>query len=199
MKWKSRGRYTSPNIYILAFISLSTSPVCSAELRYDYISGIYSITDVDGLSDDLTFLTGQIKKEISDNVYLTAEYGAGSLDTRTTLGDIKFQGRAIGAGYHAPFTEALDGILEAVLLRNKAKIAGFEDTANGYGVGAGIRAQVAPSLEGTVMVRRVDIEDVTDTNVTAQIGVNVAPNFQLIAGTDFESEQTMFFGIRLFY
>lgn len=89
--------------------------------------------------------------------------------------------------------------MEAVFLRSKAELAGMEATANGYGVGAGIRAQLAPSLEGTVMVRRVDVEDVTNTIITAQIGVNLASDFQLIAGADFESEQTVFFGIRLFY
>lgn len=190
-------------LIVVALSGMLIPALASAELNYNAVDVGYSKTSYSNGDPDLTGFDVGISKSISSNVFLEASYGSGSQATNTTLGDITVSAISVGAGYHTPLKDNVDAIVTGDVLQGSVKLAGFSESVNGYAVGAGVRAMLTPEFEGILGVVYTSVSSgtvtSTDTSLNAKVGFNITPEFQLTAGMDFESDQTISFGVRFFY
>lgn len=188
-------------ILIAAILSGTLIPALAlAELNYNAVDAGYSTTSY---SSVLTELDIGISKSISGNTYLGASYGTGSQPTNTALGDKKLSSISLSAGYHTPLIDNVDAIVKGRIVLGSIKLAGSSASANGYDIGAGVRAQFGHALEGTLAVVHANASNGTFTSnhtfLNAQFGFNFIPEFQMTAGMDFKPDVTTSLGLRFFY
>jgi Outer membrane protein beta-barrel domain len=188
---------------ILVAVVLSSMLIpafASAELNYNSVDAGYSTTNY---SPSLTELNIGISKSISGNVYLGASYRAGSQPTYTSLGDRKVSSISVGAGYRTPLKDNVDAFVKGNILLGSVKLAGNSVSANGYDIGAGVRAQLIRKIEGTLAVVHTNTSSGalanTKTFFNAQLGFDFTQTIQLTAGLDFKSDPTTSLGVRFFY
>jgi hypothetical protein len=189
-------------LILVALSGMLIPAVASAALDYNAVDASYSTTGYQN-NETLTKLNIGFSKDISSNVYLQAYYGHG-YQTSDTSFDIRIDSISGGAGYHTPLKENVDGIAEGHITLGSAKWAGNTASANGYDIGAGIRAELGHKIEGTVMAIHASISDgtltKTDTFLNARLGFNFLTGFQMTLGIDLlKADPTTSLGVRFFY
>jgi hypothetical protein len=190
-------------ILILMVLSGMLIPaLASAALDYNAVDASYATTGYQN-NETLTTLNLGFSRSISNDFYLAASYGHGYQTTNTSY-DIKTNSISAGAGYHTPLKDYADGIAEGHITLGSAKWAGNTASANGYDIGAGIRAELGHEIEGTVMAMHDSISDGTltrtDTFLNVRLGFNFLTRFQMILGIDlFKADSTSSLGVRFFY
>lgn len=64
-----------------------------------------------------------------------------------------------GAGYRHAMSDSLDFVATASYVHAEIDVAGFGFDDDGLGLGAGLRAQIAPAFQVEAMLRYVDLDD----------------------------------------
>ena len=194
-------------ILIVAGLSGMLIPaLASAELDYNTVNAGFTTktTKTNNIAQSYTELSLGISKSIFKNIYLGASFESGRQPGTPTSGDKKVHSISLGAGFHTPLNDNVDVIAASHIVQGSDKIAGSSANANGYDIGAGIRAQTPYGLEESIVAVYDSISNDTysskDTYVNAQFGFDFTPEIQMYAGIDlFRDNQTINFGMRFFF
>jgi hypothetical protein len=177
----------------------------SAELNYNTVNvGFTTKTATNKTTSvDYTELSLGFSKSVSKNVYLGASYERGS-EPATTTSDGKVHSISLGAGFHTPLYDNADVIAAGHIVQGTDQIATSSANANGYDIGAGVRAQFKGGLEGSIAAVYASTSNDTysskDTFVNVKLGFDFTPEIQLYAGIDlWRDTQIIDFGLRYFY
>lgn len=193
-------------ILIVAGLSGMLIPaLASAELDYNAVTAGFTSTMNGNNAANFTELSLGFTKSTSKNVYLGASYEAGRQpSTAIGVADKKVHSISLGAGFHTPLNDDVDAIVAGHIVQGSTITAGNNASANGYDIGAGVRAQFPNGLEGSITAVLASTSNgtysTTDTYVNTQFGFDFTPEIQLYAGIDlFRDNQTMDFGMRFFF
>ena len=192
------------NIFIVAVLSGICIPtLASAELDYNAVDASQSTTSYRNGELDLKELDVGISISISNDMYLQASYGTARQNTLWIYGDRVISSVSLGAGYHRSLMDNTDAFAEGHVILGSAKWAGTSESANGYDMGAGIRAMLLPGPEGTLALVHARTSNGavsnTDTFTKAQFGYHFTPQWQMTIGMDMKPDETMRIGLRYFY
>lgn len=173
------------NIFIaIATAGMLIPKIASAELNYNSVGVDYSKTSQSGVAD-LSGIGIGISKSIYSNVFLTGSIFNRRQSSGTTLGDLSVYEFAEGAGYHTPIQYNVDFIVSGALQQSRFKFAGASSNENGYGLGVGIRAELAPKFEGQVSGEYFSMSSNSFTStgkgIDVILGFMVTPEFKLLA------------------
>lgn len=190
-------------ILIVAALSGMLMPAtASAELDYNTVDVGYSTTSYSDSTLTRTELNFGYANSISENAYLQAAYRMGTLSTYGGS-DRNLRSISVGAGYHTPLKDDVDALAQGNLVLGTSRSSGDSASANGYDIGAGVRALFRSGLEGTLMVVHAStsngIHMNTDTFLGARFGYNFTAAIQMYAGIDLRTELTSTMGLRFFY
>jgi hypothetical protein len=201
-----QGRLMKKILILAALSGMLIPAFASAELNYNAVDVGYSTTIYNNRNPNLFQFDLGISKSVSRNVYLAGSYEAASQPTNSITGDKKIKSILLGAGYHTPLKDTLklkvDGIVKGNIVKNRIKLAGSTQSASGYDIAAGVRAQFAHGLESGVDVIHVSKMYGTNpkTYLNVQLGFNFTPRLQLAVKVDiFDPDQTVYVGMRFFY
>ncbi len=198
--WIIQGILMKRILVVVALSAAFIPQLARAELNYSSVSAGYYIASY---SPNLTVLNIAVSKSIPGNFYLAASYASGSQVTNNYQSENHASAITMGAGYHTPLHENVDGVLKGHIILGSVNTGGNSTSANGFDIGAGIRAQLSDRFEGTLAVVHSDITGglyaSTDTFVNAQLGFNVTPNLQMAASVDFRPTLVSGLSLRYFY
>lgn len=191
-------------ILIVAALSGMLIPaLASAELNYNAVDAGYATTSYGNGDPSLTELAIGYSESISEQAYLKAAFGIGSQSTYASSGARKVTSLAVGAGYHTPLKDNVDAIVQGNLVLGSSRLGGNRTSANGYDIGAGVRALFRSGLEGTLMVVHARTSNgilaSSDTFLGARFGYNFTEGIQMYAGFDLKADMTTRVGLRFFY
>ena len=171
-------------LLLIATAGMLIPTIASAELNYNSVGIDYSKTNQSGVAD-LSGIDINISKSVYSNVFLTGSIFNGRQSSGTTLGDLSVYEFAEGVGYHAPIQYNIDFIVSGTLQQSRSKLAGTSASENGYALGVGIRAELAPKFEGQVSGDYFSMSNNSFTSTGKRIdvilGFMVAPEFKLLA------------------
>jgi len=194
-------------ILIVAGLSGMLIPaLASAELNYNSVSAGFTTktTKTNNIEQNYSELSLGISKSVFKNIYLGASFESGTQPGTPTTGGKMVHSISLGAGFHTPLNDNVDVIVASHIVQGSDKIAGSSANANGYDIGAGIRAQTTYGLEGSIVAVYDSISNDTysskDTFINAQFGFDFTPKIQMYGGIDlFRDNQTIDLGLRFFY
>jgi opacity protein-like surface antigen len=178
--------------------------VASAELDYNIVdAGITSKINRGTQGNFSEFILGA-SKSVFQNLFLVASYQTGTLPTTTSSNNTRVHSTYLGAGFHTAIKDYGDAVVAGRFFQGTDLIPGSSESANGYDISAGVRSQFSHGLEGSVMAVYSSISKDSysnnDTYAYAQFGFDFTESIQLYGGIDFwRSDQTMNFGLRVFY
>lgn len=188
----------------VGLVVLLMPALAAAELDYNVVDvGFASKLSRDTAGIFTEFSLGA-SKSISDHLYLGASYQTGIERINSVIGNQRVHSTYLSAGFHTPFKQNNDIVVAGRLYKGTDGIAGSSASANGSDIGVGVRAQFPHDLEGSVMGVYSRISNAAysdkDTYVNVQFGFGFTAEIQLYGGIDlFRNDQTMNFGIRVFY
>jgi hypothetical protein len=194
-------------ILIVAGLSGMLMPaLASAELNYN-IADVGFTSKISRATANFTELRVGVSKSVSKNLYLDASFQAGTQRTSVNANNNRLHTTSVGAGFHTPLPQLNDNadvIAAGHIFQGTDQVPGSAANAHGYDMGAGVRAQFPYGLEGDIVAIYYSTSNATysskDTYVNAQLGFDFTPNIQWYAGIDlWRSDQTLNFGIRVFY
>lgn len=188
---------------ILVVVALSAAfipQLARAELRYSSVEAGYYVASY---SPNLTELNIAVSKSIPGNFYLTAAYASGSQVANNYQSENHASAITMGAGYHIPLHENVDGILKGGIILGSVTAGGGSTSENGFDIAAGIRAQMSTSFEGILAAvyssTSGGLYASTDTFVNAQLAFNFTPQLQMAASVDFRPTLVSGLSLRYFY
>jgi hypothetical protein len=176
--------------------------LASAELDYNIVEvGNTSKTNRGSKANFSEFILG-ISNSVTKNIFLGASFQFGIEPPAS--GNAKVNSTTLLAGFHTPFHETNDFVVVGHVSKGTDKIPGSSESANSYDVGAGVRSEFPHGLEGSILAYYSNTSNATysskDTYANAQFGFDFTPSIQMYGGIDlWRSDQTMFFGLRIFY
>lgn len=196
----------------IAVAGMLIPAIASAELNYNAVQVGYAKTSESGVEDLHEYSIG-VSFSVNNDVFIDGQFSTGRQASGTAFGDITGTAWAIGAGYHAPINNNVDIIISGGISRATVEIANNSQSGNGYNFGVGIRGEITPRLEGSLsggyLSMNSNSSTTTGTGISAGLGFNVTPQFQLIAdigsnsfrpqnGSSY-STSTLGIGARLFF
>ena len=177
-----------PKIGLVALAVSVSAPVLADDgMSYNFIEGSYIDTEIDDGLDvdgDGFGLSGSV--ELGSNYFLTASYSTQDFDFGIDLDQ-----KSIGFGGYMPLSDSIDlvGSLSYVDAEIDSRFGGADD--DGFGLGVGLRAQVAPNVELEGGINYVDLDDSGDDTSLALGGrYYFTEAFALGAGVSFGDDVT---------
>lgn len=130
----------------------------SAEgLSYSYLELAYVEADIDGVDEDADGFALAGSLEITDEVFMFANYGD------LSVGPVDFETYSVGGGYAWSFSPKADLYGTLAYVKAEADLSGFGSADDdGYGIGVGIRSRVAEQFELEAAINYVDLSDSGD-------------------------------------
>lgn len=190
---------------ILAGLSGTLIPaLASAELNYNAIDAGYSTTRYSNGNPNLTEIGIGFTRNYFERVYLGAYYGSAYQATYAAQGENRVHKISLGAGYHKPLMNNVDVVVAGHIVFGTANWGGNSSSANGYDVGAGVRALFLHGIEGNLAVINASKSNGTYysnsyTYIGAQFGFYFTQLLEMTAGIDFKKDQTTSLGLRFYY
>ena len=153
---------------IIAAVTITSFTFAYAEtsdkktFSYDYVQGYYSSASLKTISagneiaGDVTGFAGVISKSVTDNIYITAYYGAvsaNSIKVNSVSYAVKTdaQSSSVGIGYRLPLSETIDLNFDIDALSGTTKASGLglaiSESSTIYPFGAALRFKVAKGVE----------------------------------------------------
>lgn len=193
-------------------LGLLIPAIASAELDYDSVEVSYALTSRSGRADATEYDMGA-SYGITKNVFVDGTAATGKQPSGTAFGDITGNAFEIGAGYHTPLQNNVDLIVTGHLIKGRSDYAGSTYSSNGYDIGVGVRAELAPQLEGILSVVHTSVSSnsftTTSNGIQVQLGYKIVPQVELFAGLGSDSNspetgssyntRTIGFGGRFYY
>lgn len=192
-------------ILIVAGLSGMLMPaLASAELNYNIADVGFASKISRGVAQNFTELSLGVSRSVSKNLYIGASFQTGTQRTSVNADNRRLHSTSLSAGYHTPLNEDVDTIVAGHIFQGTDKVPGSIANANGYDISAGVRAEFPYGLEGGIAAVYSSTSNATysnkDTYINAQFGFDFTPDIQLYTAIDlWRSDQTMNFGIRVFY
>lgn len=182
----------------LAGVLLTGSVLAAEGPRYTYGEIGYERLDIDNYSGDGDFGNIGGSFAVHDSIYLFASYSDGSIDG--SPGDIDVSTFEAGVGYHYPFNDTVDLVLNAAYAWAKVDFDNFgNEDDDGYALSAGLRAMVTPQLELNGGGSYVDISD-DDTAIYLGAVYSFTDMFAVTTGASFGDNATSYgIGLRLYF
>jgi len=190
---------------ILAGLSGMLFPaLASAELNYNIINAGYTSTKYENGNLGQTELYLGFTKSVFKRAYLGASYGASDQPTYKAQGDNRVHKIYLGAGYHIPIMDDVDAVVAGHYVYGTANWGGNSSSANGYDIGAGVRALFLHGLEGNIALVNASSSSGTyysssDTYVSTLFGFFFTQRLEMVFGIDFKKDQTSGLGLRFYY
>ena len=161
--------------------ALAAAPLAAHADGFDYsfVEGGYAQLDVDGVSGNLDgfFLRGSV--EITERLFVSADY----LDTSGSGADTQLY--SIGLGGSFPLSNALDLTGRVAYVGTEVDASGFGGDDDGFSVGAGLRGRLG---EGFELEGKVTYYDFSDSGDDTSFGLAARYFFtdQLAVGAEYE-------------
>ena len=188
---------------ILVVVALSaaiTPHIARAELSYNSVEAGYYVASY---SSNLTEFIIAVSKSIPGNFYLTASYASGSQAANNFQSENHTSAITLGAGYHIPLHQNVDGILKGDVISGSVNTGGNSTSESGFDIAAGVRAQMSTRFEGILAAVHSStsggIYASTDNFINAQLGFNFTPKLQMAASFDFRPTPVSGVSLRYFY
>lgn len=170
----------------------ATAPATASDLDYNYAELRFVDTEIGSADGDGLRLAGSF--ELQDNWLLVADFSALDFD-----GGVDLTTFAVGAGYVHRYTEKLDIVGYAKLIRASIDTPFGDDDENGFSVAGGVRGSVTPQIEARALLTHINIDD-SDTFI--EVGGDYYFNKQFSAGATLEfagDADTLTLGVRWFF
>ncbi len=163
-----------------------------AEVGYDWID--FDDLDADG---DGFRINGSIAA--TEMVHLFASYQDGEIDAGIV--DLDLSRMRLGAGVNIELSPTVDLVATAAWVRYDLDANAFgSDTEDGYALGVGVRAMVAPQFELNAGVNYEDVSDEDDTSLSVGAVYSFTDMFAVTAGASFGDNVTEYgIGARLYF
>ncbi|MEE9304531.1 MAG: outer membrane beta-barrel protein [Thiotrichaceae bacterium] len=148
--------------------AISTS-VYAGDISYNFIEGAIITNDVDGA--DSTFAL-QGSYDVASNINLVGGFASTGLGDINGV-DVSLSAFSVGVGYHKSVNDSTDvyGDIQYISYDidfSQGNAFASVDAGNGFGINLGLRHTFTEKFEGEASINYVNIEDVTDTSVSAQ-------------------------------
>jgi hypothetical protein len=129
-------------------------------LSYSYIDLAYINTDIDQFDEDVDGLALRGSLEITDQVFLFANYADQS--TSVLGDDLDVQNYGLGVGYAWPIAPSTDLYGKIGYVKYEADYLGFNADDDGYSLAVGLRGRPADQIELEGAINYVDLSDSGD-------------------------------------
>jgi hypothetical protein len=185
-------------------VGMLVPAVASAELEYSIVDVGFTSKISRGINANFTEYIFGLSKSVSKRIFLGASYQAGTLPATAAYRDTKVGSATLSAGYHTPLNETTDIVVVGHISQGSDLVPGSNESANSSNLGAGVRSEFPHGLEGSVFAYYSNTSGAAyssnDTYVNAQFGFDFTPSIQMYGGIDlWRSDQTLSFGLRIFY
>jgi len=129
-------------------------------LSYSYIDLAYINTDIDQFDEDVDGFALRGSLEITDQVFLFANYA----DQSTSIfgDDLDVQNYGLGVGYAWPIAPSMDLYGKIGYVKYEADFRGFNADDDGYSLALGLRGRPADQIELEGAINYVDLSDSGD-------------------------------------
>jgi hypothetical protein len=190
----------SRNTLAVSALLLSGAVVQADGISYSYIQASYQEVDIDlggNLDADGDGFAVGGSVAINDDWFVFADYASAELESV-----IDFDVLEVGAGYHAPISTKTDWYATLAYASAEVSAGGLGSADDrGYGVSAGVRSMISPSLELYGSIGYTDLGDGADgTAFGAGLWYTVSGNIALGIGASFDDDVTTYgAGVRLFF
>lgn len=154
-------------VALSSFFSITAVQLEASEFKYNYVE--LGVADAIDDADPTFNIAGSF--DVASNVNLFASYASTTLESSGDV-DLDFDRYDVGIGYHTSVNEKTDMTANVKYIGTEIELTNGFSTASlgdgsGYGVGIGVRHKVSDSLEAYGSVDYVDVEEATETSVTA--------------------------------
>jgi len=146
-------------------------------LSYTYIDARFADFDNDGVDGDGLRFRGAY--ELESNFFVLGSVGLFDFDDADADATVL----SFGGGYYHPFSEGLDLIGTAEIVRAELDANGNDDSETGFALSGGVRIMLLDQLEGRANVNYVDVAD-SDTYIS--IDADYWINEEISAGIGFD-------------
>lgn len=170
--------------------------VGAAGVSYNYVEAYYLSSDLDDTDVDADGVDIGFSGLIAPNAFLTASYTDLESDRFSGPfgGTFVAQGRTYAAGFgvRQALNPTVDVFAGISFIYAEARIKGSggseEDDDTGFGLNAGLRAALAPSMEGLLRVDYVDVFDDDSTALTGGLLLHLSPAISLGAAYSIDDD-----------
>jgi hypothetical protein len=149
----------------------------SNAIVWDEASISYTVSDVDGISQDFENIELSVTKEINTDFFVTAAYGTGEFEDS----NVDVDTYQLGFGYKRSYAAGFDSFVTASYLR--AEVESFD--ADGFEIEAGVRGFVAPAIELRGSLAHTDFED-SSSDLSLRLGARYEIAEQFLVGLDLD-------------
>ncbi len=152
---------------LAGLLSLSVNAVNAANFNYNYVE----LKVADAIDDADPTITAAGSYDITPNINLIGDYSNTTLDSINGV-DLDFNKYSIGLGYHTSVNDNTDITANIKYIGTEIELTqGFNyqslGDGSGFGVGMGVRHKVSDKFEANAAVDYMNVEDATDTAVSA--------------------------------
>lgn len=156
---------------IIALMCILAAPLAAADdLSYSYAEGWYSDIDFDGIDGDA--LGGGVSVEVSDATFIYGAYESGEINT--WFDDVDISTLQIGGGWHTPFTDSTDFVVQGGGFR--ADVSDYGDAEWGANVGAGVRGAVTQVI---ILEAGIQYAHFWDSDIDGELSTSVGGEFRV--------------------
>ena len=188
------------NALTLIFTTLFSLPsFCySSEFSYDFIQFSLSRTSFEGRPNPESGYDLDLKKSVSDRVFVYGSFGTGSVGT--TFGGIEVPdlivGIGLGAGYHFSVFGSRDFISTIEMHQIDTQPGTVPVSMNAFNTGIGLRSKLTGKTEGSLFASYSSIRDEATYSLDLQLDYKITSQLQLSGGIDLMNFNSMTLGLR---
>lgn len=139
---------------LLLGLFVFSATAAAEDFNYNFVQATYGQVDFDELDVDGNGFGIGGSMALSDSFHLFGAYTTADMDFGVDLNQLE-----AGLGYNAPISETVDLVASLAYVSAEVEAAGFSADDNGYGLGVGLRAMLAPSFEVDGGISYVDMGD----------------------------------------
>ncbi|HEY6598628.1 MAG TPA: outer membrane beta-barrel protein [Pseudomonadales bacterium] len=177
---------------VLGGVMLANAAMASEHgLDYTFMEAGYQHVEIDDFDADGEALALQGSVALNHMFNLVGNFQDGSIDAGAA--DVDVTTIELGGGMHLPLSPTVDFVTELTWINMELDAGGFGDVDDdGYGLGAGVRAMVTPSLELGGGIKYSEVADEDETSFGGKIVYHFTDMFAMSGMASFGDNTTTY-------
>ncbi len=160
--------------------------------NYTFMEAGYQHVEFDDFEADGDALALQGSFALNDMFNLVGNYQDGSIESDFGV-DVDVTTLELGGGIHMPLSPTVDFVSELTWVTMELDAGAFGDVDDdGYGLGAGVRAMLTPSLELGGGIKYMDVADEDDTSFGGKVVYHFTDMFAMTGVASFGDNVTTY-------
>ena len=158
----------APTVQAGALVPMSEEREVGDTLDYDALVVVYSLTDLENVSDDLIGYSVGITRSVYDDIFIGVSYQQGSADLQAgepipnaVATSLDSSTIVLGGGFHMQVRPRMDAIFNVSWVSARQETQ-FKIDDTGIAAGVGLRHRVRTDFEYSAALRHIRVFDASD-------------------------------------